>query len=174
MLDRLPEFIDPTSLADKKRVLSGTIEVDKFERLSTLLFDKRGNVRIELAFARKGRLATIHGAINGTLVLVCQRCLQGIAVRVDTQVKLGVIPSLDMIEQLAGEYEPLLFDNESISLSELVEDEILLVLPDFPRHTDDCLDLRNKQSSPPGKADDSARIDSPFSVLANLKITGDN
>lgn len=173
MLDRLPDFIDPTALADRRRVLSGTIELKKFDRLSELLFEKQGDVRIELAFARKGRLATIHGTINGALVLACQGCLQGITMQVDADVNLGVISSLDMVEQLAAEYEPLLFDSERISLPELVEDEILLVLPDFPRHAHDCLDLGEKHPAPSDKTNERGRADNPFSVLANLKKTGE-
>ncbi|WP_031433447.1 YceD family protein [Methylomarinum vadi] len=173
MLDRLPDFIDPIALAERRRVLSGAIRQSEFARLSEVLADSQGDVRIELSFSKEGRLATIQGTIKTTLTLICQSCLQELSWPIDVAVKLGVVSSLEQADRLAAEYEPLLLKTEKVSLRELVEDEILLALPDFPKHEHNCKESGQEQVPMSADNKEQIRSDNPFSVLAKLKSTGD-
>jgi uncharacterized protein len=85
---------------------------------------------------------------------------------------LGVVSSLHDAERLEIDCEPLLFDGEKISFSALIEDEILLALPDYPKHNYDCIQQR---SSKDGGYDNNSptKATNPFSVLAKLKKTGE-
>lgn len=174
MLDRLPDFIDPILFAERRRELSGTIKLNEFSRLSEVLLDDSGDVRFELSFSKEGRLATIKGRITASLMLRCQSCLQAISWPVEALVNLAVVTSLEQADRIAAEYEPLLMDGEKVSLLRLVEDEILLVLPDFPRHEHQCMEHEQQQVKlSVDKNEKQIRPDNPFSVLAKLKSTGD-
>jgi uncharacterized protein len=174
MLARLPEYIDPLHLADKRGELKGQIPVSSLDRLADVLFNDTGVVTVDLFFGREGRLAKVEGQIEAVLELKCQSCLQAVQWPVKNTVKLGIVTSIDQADRLPEDYEPLLVDDEKILLKNIIEDELLLVLPAFPRHQHDCLannsyvnkasSLTDEQQSPP---------ENPFSILAKLKNTGD-
>jgi uncharacterized protein len=119
-------------------------------------------------------LAKIEGQIETVLELECQNCLQAVQWTVKNAVKLGIVTSIDQADRLPEDYEPLLVDEGKILLKNIIEDELLLILPTFPKHQHDCL------ASKPGnkKVDSSSNeqkssTENPFSILAKLKNTGD-
>lgn len=174
MLARLPEFIDPLHLADKRGELKGQIPVSSLDRLADLLFSDTGAVAVDLFFGREGRLAKVEGDIETILELKCQNCLQAVEWPVKSSIKLGIVTSIDQADRLPEDYEPLLVDEGKVLLKNIIEDELLLILPTFPKHQHDCLGqkpsnkqadfLLNEQPSP---------AENPFSILAKLKNTGD-
>jgi uncharacterized protein len=174
MLTRLPEYIDPLHLADKRGELKGQIPVSSLDRLADLLFDDAGVVTVDLFFGREGRLAKIEGQIEAVLELECQNCLQAVQWPVKSSIKLGIVTSIDQADRLPEDYDPLLVGEGKMPLKNIVEDELLLILPAFPRHEHDCLAQKSnnnkvdllikEQQSPP---------ENPFSILAKFKNTGD-
>ncbi|MGR8940686.1 MAG: YceD family protein [Gammaproteobacteria bacterium] len=170
MLDRLPQYIDPLHLADKRSVLKGVLALKDFGRLSELLFDTTGDVLVDLYFSREGRLAKIEGKIAAHLQLVCQNCLKAIDWPVEAAVHLGVVDSLEQVDRLPPDFEPLFVEAEKISLKDIIEDELLLILPQYPKHPEPCgvqdSDGRAASQSSPER---QKRQDNPFSILTNLK-----
>lgn len=172
MSDKLPDFIDPLLFADRRTVLSGALKIAALERLSDVVLVKDGDVEIEVQFAKQGKRAVASGTIKAMLTLECQSCLQALSWPIDLAFKLGVVSSLQDAEQLEIDCEPLLFDGEKVSLNALIEDEILLALPDYPKHGYDCIP---QHSSKDADFDDESqtKTHNPFSVLAKLKKTGE-
>ena len=87
--------------------------------------------------------------------------------------RTAISPRLARVEseaeayRLGGEYEPLLIGAERISVRELVEDELLLTLPDFPQHADaQCAAPAYREEDAGARAEDRP---SPFAVLGDLK-----
>jgi len=174
MLARLPEYIDPLHLADKRGELKGQIPVSSLDRLADVLFNDTGVVTVDLFFGREGRLAKVEGQIDAVLELKCQNCLQAVQLPVKSTVKLGIVTSIDQADRLPEDYEPLLVDEEKILLKNIIEDELLLSLPTFPKHQHDCLAdsaYVNKADSLSGEQQSPS--ENPFSILAKLKNTGD-
>lgn len=149
------------------------MKLSEFARLSEVLADNQGEVQIAFSFFKEGRLATIHGTIKATLALTCQTCLNEVLWPIDATINLGVVSSLEQADRLGSEYEPLLLESEKISLLELVEDEILLALPDFPKHDYQCMESTQSQQDEPTDNTEQGMSDNPFSILAKLKSTGD-
>ncbi|MDD5460122.1 MAG: YceD family protein [Methylococcales bacterium] len=174
MLDRLPEYIDPLHLADKRGELKGRISLSNLDRLAEMLADDKGSVAFDLFFGREGRLAKIEGRIEADLELKCQNCLQAVEWPVNSEVKLGIVTSIDQANRLPEDYEPLLIEEEKVLLKNIIEDELLLVLPAFPKHQHACLipNLGNSDADSVVNSEQSAP-QNPFSILANLKKTGD-
>ncbi len=170
MLDRLPRTIDPLHLADKRSVIKGELSLKDFGRLCGMLFDTGGNVAVELHFSREGRLAKIEGKIETRLQLICQNCLQPIDWPVQAPVRLGVVNSLEQVDRLPPDFEPLFVEEEKMPLLDIVEDELLLNLPQYPKHSEAC-QIQETDSRVPTRpeAGRQKRQDNPFSILANLK-----
>jgi uncharacterized protein len=174
MLDRLPEYIDPLHLADKRGELRGQIPLSSLDRLADMLFSDEGIVAVDLFFGREGRLAKIEGKIEAVLQLGCQNCLQAVEWPVNAEIRLGIVTSIDQANRLPEDYEPLLVEEGKIPLKSIIEDELLLVIPAFPKHQHNCLtpDLDKNKADLLSDNGQSPK-ENPFSILANLKNIGD-
>ena len=177
MVSQLPKYIDPLYLADKRAELKGELLISNLDRMADILYDNTGTLFIELIFSRQGRLASIEGFIEGELELRCQNCLQVLKFSVDPRFKLGIVGNIEQADKLPEEYEPLLVtEDQKILLKDLVEDELLLILPIFPKHQHTCFAtefLIDKNQVPLNKNQNS-NIENPFSILAKIKKTGDS
>jgi len=176
MLDRLPLHIDPVSFAERGKRLLGAIKINELSRLSEILLDNSGEIEIDLSFDKEGRVPVIVGEIKANLALECQSCLETVVLPIDKHFKLGLVLSMEQADRLPGDCDPMLLQNEKISLNELVEDELLLALPDFPKHSTACLEQEYiNEENAPEETEEHLAVESnnPFSVLAKLKNTGD-
>ncbi len=175
MLDRLPQYIDPLLLADKRGSIKGQITIKNFDRLADILHDDAGTVAVDLFFGRAGRLAFCEGDIQAVLALKCQNCLGSVPWPISSSVKLGIIGSIDQADKLPEDYEPLLINEEGhVLLKDLIEDELLLLLPSFPKHEQCCFLSNTDSSKPDDLTDNSPLSTNPFSILANFKKSGDS
>ncbi len=175
MLSRLPEYIDPLHLADKRGELKGQIPVSDLDRLSDLLMADTGSVTVMLFFGRDGRLPKIEGEIEAELNLCCQNCLQTVVWPVKHTVKLGIVKTIEQANRLPDDFEPLLVEKDTVCLKEIIEDELLLTLPTYPKHQHNCLALHTDITNTDTKAaTGQSHKKNPFSILANLKNTGES
>jgi uncharacterized protein len=160
-------------LAERRGIFAGAIPITAFERLSHLVRDQSDDVVVEVAFGKEGKRAVVSGNIKTTLQIECQSCLEPLQWPVDINFKLGVVSSLQEADRLEIEAEPLLFNGEKISLYALLEDEILLSLPDYPKHGFNCVKRSSSKTSDYDEQKKQPKADNPFSVLAKLKNTGE-
>ncbi|MEK6747659.1 MAG: YceD family protein [Pseudomonadota bacterium] len=166
MQERLPTNFDPFRLADAGRELRGQLGLEGMDRLAPGLADRAAVVAVELKFGVDSeKFRYISGRVWTTLTLLCQRCMQPVAVPVDKTVSLGIVPSADAAESLQPGYDPLIVDTPLVALATIIEDELLLAVPMVPMH-------------PPGSCEAVVLLvekpvpvkkESPFAVLARLK-----
>ncbi len=170
MVASLPKFIDPLALADKNAKIEGQLSLDGFERIAELLFNGGGFVDCRLNFFKEGNLTKISGHLSGEMMLKCQRCLEPLHWRIDAHIKLGVVKSLDMIDRLPEGFEPFLIENEEkIALKDVIEDELLLIIPNVPKHQGNCSAVSQAQQVAGLSSDKLNSIKNPFSILADFK-----
>lgn len=103
----------------------------------------------------------LHLEVSGSLPLACQRCLEAIPFNLGVDSLLELLPegaemSQDELEDDTRDFLPVA---GKLDVAELVEDEILLVLPVAPRH---------ERCGLPGTADAGERI-LPFEQLVGLR-----
>ncbi len=173
MSSRLPEFVDPWHFAEIGKVLSGQTGLAKFPRLAGLLVDAAGDAEFEFRFL-KGKKGRVHitGSVRAELTLECQRCLEPVRVPVVSELDVVVVEGFDEAEQLGEEFEPLLAGDKRIRLNEIIEDELLLTLPQVPMHCQgDCTTASNNVGGSPEQvdADQGQSKPNPFAILADLK-----
>lgn len=143
--------------------------MERFSRLAEHLYDTSGEVAVELHFGHfEAGVEGMVGHIEGKLRLTCQRCLEALTMPVKLDVNLGLVESEALIDRLPEGFEPLLLTEDRLHLIELIEDELLLAIPDFPRH--DAQDCRIKTSaSGATETTEAESKDNPFAVLNELK-----
>jgi len=168
MLQRLPEHIDPLRFAQTGRELEGEILPGGMQRLRKLLSSDVGTVRIRLVFdLDDAGNPRVQGSISATLEVLCQRCMAPMPLSLETRVLLGIVTTEAQANALPDDYEPLLVGSEEVSLTELVEDELLLALPLTALHEQgQCL---NVDFTDHVISDEPQARENPFSVLAGLK-----
>jgi uncharacterized protein len=168
MSDKFPDLIDPLVFAERRSVFSGPLEIAGFERLSDSVVDRNGHVEARIEFDKQGKRAVVSGSVKGVLQLACQSCLQALAWPIDIDFRLAVVTSLQEVDKL-DDCEPLLLDGEKLSLSALIEDEILLALPDYPRHQHNCVEHSRSEDKDYNTTISQTKAENPFSVLAKQK-----
>jgi uncharacterized protein len=175
MLDRLPEYIDPVHLADKRGELKGQIPLSSLDRLADFLADDKGAVSIDLFFSREGHLPIAEGDITANLELICQNCLAAVTWPINNHIKLGMVKTIEQANRLPEGYEPLMVLEDKVLLKNIIEDELLLLLPSFPKHENNCLiPLNNADGTELFLNDEpSSPKKNPFAILATLKKTGE-
>jgi uncharacterized protein len=175
MLDRLPIYIQPVSFSERGKRLSGVLEISELARLSDVLQDTEGLVAIELFFDKEERIAVVNGHIKASLTFECQACLTPVTLLIDKNFKLGFVSSLEQADKLTSDCDPFILEDGRVALIELIEDEVLLALPDFPRHDHDCVERKEDSVEIEDTVDDGkqTRSNNPFSILAKLKNTGE-
>jgi len=135
----LPINIDPLRLAKRKTKLEGNVNLLKFTRLLPLLANTNGNCLVELTFLLdEKKRYLIEGKAQGCLELVCQRCLGSYEWVFNLPIKLAVLKSEQDESKLPVDFEAILLQDESINLCEVVEDELLLNVPNYPLHEKLC------------------------------------
>jgi len=170
MSSRLPNLLDPWRAVDNRSVLAGRLPLSSLTRLCALLLDAAGDVAFRLVFFRdEEHRAVLRCEVTATLKLRCQRCLESLDHRVDTVVSLGLVSSIDEERGLPEPYDPLLVGDGPIRPRDLIEDEMLLALPQVPMHDPGvCATGEHEVDSAPARVDSAG----PFAALAGLKREG--
>ena len=174
---RLPVQIDPIRLAVARQQLYGEIEISRFERLSELLTSNEGLVKVQFDFdVDASKVHYVTGTLVAELSLCCQRCLQPMKWQLDTEVALAFVEHEHQIDELVVDYEPYLIESTPLMLSDMIEDEILLALPQVPMHDEsECNPAVkiNRQVEQVEAQDNAGQATSkrknPFAVLADFK-----
>ncbi len=165
MSSRLPERIDPIRLVQQGKVLTGRYDLAELPRLAALLAEPDGEVRFEFQFGRDaGNRPVVSCHVSAELRLICQRCLETIGHRVDNQNTLELVAGLDEAQAVPEQYESFLVEEATVSLRDMVEEELLLGVPAFPKHSEACVSATGSDVETTG-----ASSVNPFSALGKLK-----
>jgi uncharacterized protein len=136
---QLPDRIRLQSLPGKKAHLQGILDSRRLQRIPGLkeVVAVR-EIRLELTVeTRESGLFLLNGRIAAQFELVCQRCLQGYLWSVDEPIRLNAGAEPGQVEG----YETIdLQDDEVLDIEQLVEDELILRMPQPPVHSriEDC------------------------------------
>jgi len=170
MSKRVPDFVNPFRAAESGQTIAGRVEFARMGRLVEAVENRDGGAEVSLSFAVDEQdIPHVRGKVNGEVVLICQRCLEPMAVPIAIEMALGIVGSDDEAKRLPEHYEPLVTGGKPLAIAELIEDEILLALPVIPRHDDGvCAAANVANKEEPGDEDDASSTN-PFAVLARLK-----
>ncbi len=171
MSQRIPDRLDPWRYADLGKTVSGVFRLDVLPRLSRCLRETDGEVRFDLRFERDGeRRAVLSGSITADLVLECQRCLEAVSFQVEAHVSLAFVEGIEQAGLLPEALDPCLVEEGRVVFRDLIEDELLLLLPQVAMHEPGACPtaLAAKGGDEPVETDNRSGRN-PFAVLADLK-----
>ena len=163
----LPLAIKPVKLARQEGKLSGFMPLKQLSSLAADCVSDEGRVEADLQLRMEQSRPEIHGTANAEVKLVCQRCLEPVAVKVDVSIALGFVQDEAQIAQLPESLEPFMLEEEEVPLAELLEQELILALPIVAYH-DTCepYPYAGKEEAEAAVADEKPN---PFAVLEQLK-----
>lgn len=165
----LPRKIHPWRMAAERGCLKGRLALATLPRLIVILGHADGEVVAVLSAGRDAQgIRFIQGSLQAEVEWICQRCLGPLRLPLDITVKLGLARDEAAADRLPSEYEPLLIpEGGSVAVADLIEDELLLALPQIPRHEDlrECAANGYLQSDEPAL---ELKNRQPFAALATL------
>lgn len=169
------DAVSPHELARKHGRFTDEISITAFPRVGAFVLGD-GSVSVDLNFARDEQSRSrVRGSVRMRVALQCQRCLAPVERTLDVQIDICVVASDAQASELADELEPFVLDEETVSIVDLIEDDLLLALPiQVCAAYEDCPNrpqLSFPVETPEQHVMKQARPN-PFGVLVELKNRG--
>lgn len=168
----LAERIAPsqlTEMAAQGARLEGRVPAQALPRLAVQLAGGSEPLNVRVGFALDpGKRPLLHIEVEGTVALVCQRCLGPVSCPVHVDVELTAVPDEAATQELGDPFDSVLLDvaDGALALRDAVEDEVLATLPLAPRHAQE--ECQPASAVEAGSAKAPADRQRPFADLAAL------
>ena len=170
----MPQRHDLRGLAARGATIAGTVSSADLPRLASLgvRLSEPAQATLRLSQDEAGR-AVVDAEVSTTAVLQCQRCLQDMSWPLAISTLLACAWTDEEAAALPDVYEPLLVEADA-DLWDIVEEELLLALPTFPLHENDCKTPEQAAAlAVPNEVESAILNDAdkqnPFGVLEQLK-----
>lgn len=187
----VPETLDIRKAFTAGTAIEGVWPVRNMTRLQDYLSADSGQASVHLTLSRdRDWRRIIQGEISVTVEVTCERCLESFPLSLSESVRLAVVESEGLAERLPEEIDPWLTDADTLSIPDIIEDQLILGMPIVARHQDaDCMPAEQRdalraaaekhangkttnkgQKEADGQGTDPA-ADNPFAILETLKKT---
>lgn len=165
-------FVDTIALARSAGTVSGVTPLSAFERLLEDQPDQAPDAQVawQVQGEADGRGRWFLELTADTVVLLqCQRCLRPLEWPVHVRNRLEIVKSESDLDGEDEDQPERIVGSARFDLLELIQDEIILVLPYVPRH-ETCPGQTDAGTADSPQGDDAApKRPSPFAALAKLK-----
>lgn len=131
----LAESLDYRRLALSGQTLDGELYLWQLPRtLATILSEGDRRVGVELRFSEDSqRRVRLAGEATGQLTLRCQRCLEPFETTVSAVIAGVVVADDNAAAGVPREDEPIMAEEDTLDVHALIDDEMLLALPQVAR-----------------------------------------
>jgi uncharacterized protein len=163
--ERLPYH----ELARQGARLVRQVAAGELERLAEVA-PGEGELRTELNFRLDDESrAWVSGMVAVTVRATCQRCLAEFDYDLAAQFDLCIVDDQDQASRLGADVDVLVAGADSVTVAEVVEDEVILGVPERLCRTEPCEHAPAFQYPAPAAESESEERRNPFEVLATLK-----
>jgi DUF177 domain-containing protein len=100
-----------------------------------------GPLHVHVEAQQAGSDVVVRGELQGEVAAVCRRCLKPLRVPVARQVSALYAPEAELTDPSADEVFPLPSGRAALDVSELVRQELILAVPEFPVCDEACRGL---------------------------------
>jgi uncharacterized protein len=159
------------TLAGTDAVVDFTIPLAELPRVARELVDRQGEARGRARFSRQLGIAVADLTVAAQPTVTCQRCMQPMRWPVDVTSRIALVSDHDAADRVPEGLEVFLVEGDSVSVRELVDEEVLLALPQVARHEDgsECADRALRLSGQEEEPDEvPAEVQKPFAQLGEL------
>lgn len=164
----LPLYVEPFRLCDANTRVSGNLVAAQLERISEFAVGTADDVNVVLDFSRDadGRNC-ISGTVDTVVHTTCERCLGALDIPVHATVSLVAIAVGGKVPETEDDVDIVEVEDERLALAPLVEEEVLMALPQYPVH--ESCDMVAYDRAAGGATVKPEQKANPFDVLAKLK-----
>jgi len=160
------------TLVGTETALDFSIPLAELPRVSRELTSTEGEARGHVRFSRQLGQAVADLEVGAQPEVVCQRCMQPMRWPVKVKSRVALVSDYDAADRVPEEMEVFLVEGDSVSVRDLVDEEVMLALPHVPRHAEDSECARQEVQLPgqPDEPDDEAdlQVQKPFAQLGEL------
>lgn len=169
MAKSLPDSIDIATAIRKSWQLEGRILLSELTRMPAHLINKVDHdVHFEMAFEPcEGIIGVVHINIESDIELICQRSLEHFDFQVKVKKTVGFINRLEDESKLTRGVVPSWVESETIDPKALIEDEMMLKIPEFPIKAG--AELKSEYLTSQEEQEPAEETHNPFAVLKDLK-----
>ncbi|ORU91007.1 MAG: nucleic acid-binding protein [Cycloclasticus sp. symbiont of Poecilosclerida sp. N] len=160
--------VNPMLCASQERAIFGELKFDELKQIQQDIEPSSAPIIADVMFSKEGKFVVLTGRIAGDLVLQCAACLEPTVFKVDVDVKLAVINDEARLSLVPEGYEPYLFAGDSLLMSEVIESEVVMVLPSIARHEVCPVELPKNSTGKDFKLKTDVKKN-PFEALGSLK-----
>jgi uncharacterized protein len=160
------------TLVGTETALDFSIPLSELPRVSRELTTVDGEALGRVRFSRQLGQAVADLEVSARPEVVCQRCMQPMRWPVDVKSRVALVSDYATADRVPEEMEVFLVEGDSVSVRDLVDEEVMLALPNVPRHAEDSECARRKVELP-GQPDEpeaahDAQVQKPFAQLGEL------
>lgn len=170
---KLPISVDSVRAAQNRLELIASLDKSLLSRLIDSTNSIQSDIDTYFSFEIDlQKLRIFHGKANVAVELTCQRCNEPMIYQCEAEFTYCPVLNQEQENNLPDVYEPIYYDeNGEVNLHEIVEDELLLTLPQIAKHAiADC--HYGEYESSFGEIDliEEEQRPNPFDALAQLKL----
>lgn len=160
------------TLVGTEAVVDFTIPLSELPRVSHELVDTGGEAKGRVKFSRQAGQAVADLDVAAAPEVVCQRCMSSMRWPVEVKSRIALVSDYAAADRVADGLEVFLVEGESVSVRDLVDEEILLALPQVARHAEgsECAESAMPLSAQEAGAEeaDDPQVQKPFAQLGEL------
>tara|TARA_E500000331_G_scaffold195702_1_gene187980 strand:+ start:1083 stop:1601 length:519 start_codon:yes stop_codon:yes gene_type:complete len=161
----LPDTVNFIEYVENGSLLHGNIPLAQFSRLCELIEDDEGSVEVSLTFRQEeSQRVTAVGTAMTELKLACQSCLEVMSLPVAIQIDVTLVNDENELAALPSDSDGIVVEAPMVSLTDIIEDDLILVLPMVPRHEEPCWEVQGSDVET-GSVQETHR---PFAKLSEL------
>ena len=160
------------TLVSTDTAIDFTIPIAELPRVSHELIGKDGDASGHVRFSRHMGHAVADLDVRAEPEVVCQRCMQPMRWPVEVKSRIALVSDYDAADRVPDGMEVFLVEGDSVSVRDLVDEEVMLALPHVPRHDEDSECAGSAVGLPGQEADAAeaaaAQVQKPFAQLGEL------
>jgi uncharacterized protein len=166
---KLPIMINPTRSAQRRLLCEGVFKLSDMTRLLSVCESRNEQVNVSVNFNVDERGLTVMSGTGSALVaLTCQRCTEQYELKLEIDFNFSPVKNEEDADNIPSYYDEIALDeNGEVNLLELVEEELILMIPLIPRH--EPKDCSGDADSVWGELPEELEKPNPFELLKQLK-----
>lgn len=159
------------TLVGTEAVVDFSIPFAELPRVSRELAGTDGEASGKVRFSRQLGQSVADLEVSAQPEVVCQRCMQPMRWPVQVKSRIALVSDYDAADRVPEGLEVFLVEADSVSVRDLVDEEVMLALPHVARHAEDS-ECAGREMQLPGheaEADEApADVQKPFAQLGEL------
>ena len=149
------------------------IPLAELPRVSRELSATDGEASGHVRFSRQLGQAVADLDVSAQPEVVCQRCMQAMRWPVKVKSRIALVSDYDAANRVPEGLEVFLVEADSVSVRDLVDEEIMLALPHVARHEEgsECAGRKVRLPGQEAESDEegaAAEVQKPFAQLGEL------